>query len=119
SHGRIVAAVPRRGPYLQEDVIARAVRIGVGAVKMDVSRGRSVEAVRPGIAAPGGIALSGISRVGHVAPGPALSGRLVAKVDGSAEPGGVDLIDEGQLDDVAHAGTQDWTGNGIGAAGGQ
>ena len=97
-HRRCVRRVlrPRRGADLQEDVVAGGVRIGVRSVEVDVGEDRAVEAVRLLV---GGRAGAGIG------------GGLVAASVGVRELAGVDLIEKGQLDQIADARAQGGTGH--------
>ena len=94
--GGPVVGVARRGPQLEQDIVARAVGIGMRAVEVDVAGARSVEAVRVGV-------LAGVDADHDVAASPG-AGR--AGIVGLAETGGIELIDERQLDDVAELGAQ-------------
>ena len=91
---RPVVRVARRGPHLEQDVVGRAVGIGMRPVEMDVSGARSVEAVRVLVRAR-------IDADHHVA-----RRAVAAGFRGQGETGGIDLIDEGELDEAAQPGAQ-------------
>ena len=122
-----------RRPNLDQNVVAGPVRIGMGAVKMDIPGARSMEAVGKVVEQ---IVLR-IRRAGDqprvvpvrlIAPLPA---RLLYEVhvgsgmrgphfdvliDRGAEIGWIDLVQECQLHDIADAGAQRWPRQGSGVA---
>src|SRR6202035_5910545 len=91
-----LAVVPRGGPDLEEDVVARRVRIGVRAVEMNVPGAGAVQAVGKLVFEALRVALPRGADGAFVAcPG------IFSPVDRIAEMAGVDLVEKSQLDEVA------------------
>jgi hypothetical protein len=90
----------QRRTHLDEDVVAGRIRVGVGAVEMQVAGARAVEAVRELVRAR-------IARRAFVA---AAAGIALAAIDRVAEVRHVDLVEQGELDDVADPGAQGRSG---------